>query len=473
MRFRKISFTIFIILLFSLISGKVFAFPVEPKEEQWCINFSSRYDTARSNLSRDNNQIFLEEVEDGVYNNSGVAWTNEVRFSDNIYSIYLTGSYYEPLGTYVEISASFEDDLKQHPLTFNSFYYPQEDYRNLRLKIFLATNDSKITPKVDEICLNLKLLDLSERGKERRDNERVRDLERMERVVERYHEDFNRYPAVNIDPREKENQWNSLKSVLDSASSNYFNNYSRGFIDQKKGVNREYQYGYLTENSGYHYLFWTELENPNSDHFQDSWKGDFLGVNCSPPVFCLYSGSSQEEEQKISYFSDQSGRIYLPETNFVKSPNDNKVWLVLDNYRFWIKTPEIFEKLRGEWNKIKTNASLGEIPSLKFIREEGKEDVYLVTDSGYKRKLPDPTSLYFYGQPSEIVEVEDGDFLDILPDNYLIRGEGKEKVYFLDQGIKRWISSKEVFEKIGFDWKEVVVVDPNELDYYPEGNPIF
>ena len=110
---------------------------------------------------------------------------------------------------------------------------------------------------------------------------------------------------------------------------------------------------------------------------------------------------------------------------------------------------------------------------LKFVKQKEEPKVYLVTSSGLKRHLPDSQILYLYGQAEEIVALEDKKIIDLLPENYLIRGKGQTKVYFLDQKIKRWITSPETLEKMGFDWSEVVEIEAQELDYYPEGSPIF
>ena len=87
--------------------------------------------------------------------------------------------------------------------------------------------------------------------------------------------------------------------------------------------------------------------------------------------------------------------------------------------------------------------------------------------------MPNSQILHYYGQAEEVVSFEDTKVIDLLPENYLIRGRGQTKVYFLDQKIKRWITSPEVLEKLGFDWLDVVVVEPEEVDYYAEGAPIF
>ncbi len=474
MRKKIIIKLVIVFFVFAPFSRVVLALPAVPESKQWCIDFSSRYDTSRSFLDRVDNQIVLEQRENGQYSNSGVALTNEVRFSSNIYSIYLTGSYSQPSSTQVKVLAIFDNNgIKEYFLPWNSFFYPPGDFRNIRLKLFLATENTNITPAVDEICLNLELLDFTKRGIKRRDDKRVRDLEKMVRLNNDFHEDFNRYPTVNIKAREKERQWEILRNVFTSASSSYFTNYERGFVEQIKGVDWDYQYGYLSNNSGSEYVFWTRLEDVNSSHFEDSWPGQVLGVNCVPPIFCLSSKSNQVAEVNVQYF-DEPGRVRrMSEVEFVKKENDPKVWLKLGNYRFWLRTPEIFSRAGGDWDKISFQSNIEDVPLLKFIKREGKEDVYLVTESGFKRKLLNLEILYLYGSPLEIVELKNDNFFNILPNNYLIRAQGQSEVYFLDQGIKRWVSSLETFEKLGLYWDEVVEVHPRELDYYPTATPLF
>ncbi len=469
--------TILIIAFFIafLFPRLVLALATPIKQDYWCQDFRSERscDMDYSMVDYEDNKIFLREQENGEFSSSGVCWTREIRFREYIYSLTPSVLYNYPKGTEVRLFVSFEDEIQQRPLDWNVKYEPEGLYKKLRLKIFLSTNDQNVSPSVEEICLSLELQDRSEKGLERRDNTRVSELEKTQKVLDNYYNDFNRYPAVNTNVNDKERQWALLENILESASLSRRENYTRGLVDQPQGIDNEYKYGYLTGSSGFHYLLWTKLEDVNSKHFQDSWQRQILDVDCTPPNYCIYSKSDYVEEPLLQYFEEEKRTSQIQGTEFIKTDNNPKVWLKLNNYRFWLRTPAIFTQAGGKWDNVSLTTNLGDVPLLKFVKKQDEPEVYLITASGFKRHMPNSQILHYYGQAEEIVSFEDTKILDVLPENYLIRGRGQDKVYFLDQKIKRWVSSPEVLVKLGFDWSEVVVVEPEEVDYYAEGAPIF
>ncbi|MBU4369786.1 hypothetical protein KKG58_03450 [Patescibacteria group bacterium] len=477
MRVKKSNVIILIITFFlftTLLPKAVFALaaPIEQSYKCYTFRSSRSCDAARSTVEQEDDVILLRQEND-VYSTSGVCWTGEIRFSKDIYSITPSGVYLMPNGTQVKVFVKFEDSIKEYSLPWNTAYEPKEPVRKLRLKIFLSTNNQDVSPSVEEICLNVKLQDRSEKGIEGRDNTRVSELKRTKRVLDNYYNDFNSYPVVNIKTRDKDGQWRFLKDVLDAASLSRRENYTSGFVNQPQGVDDEYKYGYLTGSSGFHYLLWTKLEDINSKHFQDSWQGQILGVDCTPPNYCIYSKSDYVADPLLQYFEEDKRTNKIEQAEFIKTDNSPQVWLKLDNYRFWLRTPDIFTQAGGDWDDISLASSLGDIPLLKFVKKQDEPEVYLITASGFKRHMPNIQILNYYGQAEEIVSFEDTKIIDLLPENYLIRGREQTKVYFLDQKIKRWITSPEVLIKLGFNWSDVVVIEPKEIDYYAEGAPIF
>ncbi len=456
----------FVIPLFPRVALALAA-PIEQDYKCYTFRSSGSCDRDYSTVDYEDNKIFLREQE------TGVCWTREIRFREYIYSLIPSGVYSTPNGTQVRPSVSFEDEIQVHSLNWNVKYKPEGLYKKLRLKIFLMTDNPDVSPNVEEICLNLELQDRSERGLKKRDDTRVSELEKTKRVLSNYYNDFSNYPVVNANVSDKDRQWALFENILESASLSRRENYTRGLVDQPQGVDDEYKYGYLANNSGAYYLLWTKLENVNSEHFQDSWQGQILDVDCTPPTYCIYSKSDYVAEPLLQYFDREKRTSQIEQAEFIKTDNNPQVWLKLNDYRFWLRTPDVFTRAGGDWDNISLASSLGDVPLLKLVKKQDEPEVYLVTASGFKRHMPNSQILHYYGQAEEVVSFEDTKVIDLLPENYLIRGRGQTKVYFLDQKIKRWITSPEVLEKLGFDWLDVVVVEPEEVDYYAEGAPIF
>ena len=464
--------------------SEVFALASPVEEKYWTKNTvsgsRSSFDLSRSTVELGKTAATLSkrstEGNEGDFNSSGVLWTKKISFSKDIYSLFLSGVFYEPLNTNVRAFVSFESTNKEYPLQWNTVYQPAYPYRNLYLKIVLTTDDPAATPTLSQLSLKAEIQDLSVKTIARRDRDRVSNLKKIAGLLEKYHDDFGLYPIVNIEDSKK-TQWSLLKNTLDAATLNYRKTYNFGFMDQITGVDENYQYGYQTGSSGVDYLLWINLEDPASESFKDSWTGEAFDINCQAPTYCLYAEKEQEAQPVLRDFSEDSSKnkkrvVQVQGTKFLRQENDSKVWLQVDNRRVWLRTPEIFTKAGGTWDKVEVEADLSAVPRLEFIKNQSDSAVYLISESGLKRAMPEQKIFDLYDRGSEIAVV-DQSLIDSLPENHLIRAKGDEKVYYLDQKIKRWITTPEAFEKMGLNWDEVVEVDETEAAYYPEASPIF
>lgn len=59
----------------------------------------------------------------------------------------------------------------------------------------------------------------------------------------------------------------------------------------------------------------------------------------------------------------------------------------------------------------------------------------------------------------------------IIRDGLILKGSGPE-IYVLEDGKLRWISSMDAFEHLGFEWREVHLVDDGFLTRFEQGPPI-
>ncbi len=58
------------------------------------------------------------------------------------------------------------------------------------------------------------------------------------------------------------------------------------------------------------------------------------------------------------------------------------------------------------------------------------------------------------------------------PNGSLVKTPDDNNVYLLEEGTRRWIETEEVFLDLGFDFRDVVLVTPDELDCYDVGATI-
>lgn len=111
------------------------------------------------------------------------------------------------------------------------------------------------------------------------------------------------------------------------------------------------------------------------------------------------------------------------------------------------------------------------IPSsrTKLMRSYLSPKVYYITEKGFKRWVPTAEIFLSYGNRWEdIVEVSQYK-IDAIPNNILIKSPTGSKIYKIENGKKRWISTSAAFARNWFSWDQVAPVNQKEFNYYPIG----
>jgi hypothetical protein len=85
--------------------------------------------------------------------------------------------------------------------------------------------------------------------------------------------------------------------------------------------------------------------------------------------------------------------------------------------------------------------------------------------------------LYFSGRRPKIVPQEDLDALTIgdaykLHDGELVKASDSSVVYVVEGGALRPIPSEDVFESVGWNWKNIVTVPAKVIAIHPVGDPV-
>jgi hypothetical protein len=137
--------------------------------------------------------------------------------------------------------------------------------------------------------------------------------------------------------------------------------------------------------------------------------------------------------------------------------------------RFPIETPcELFHPVTG--------VARPELAGAK-VRVPGKTAIYVIDRLGYRRLIPFP--LTFMNLFKDIAAIRGvliattvADIAESAPLDdgaVLVRGRCSQRIYLLDQGQKRLISSQAVMDKYDFDEESVVAVPQVLIDAVPEG----
>jgi len=115
---------------------------------------------------------------------------------------------------------------------------------------------------------------------------------------------------------------------------------------------------------------------------------------------------------------------------------------------------------------------VGSLPVNKLIREKGGIRVYVLNEFGYKRHIANPEVFNSYGfKWEDIAEVSIVE-MDNYSESLLIREANDTKVYFIEDGKKRWVNSAESFAGHNFDWKKVHVINDTDIKAYTIGDTV-
>ncbi len=110
-----------------------------------------------------------------------------------------------------------------------------------------------------------------------------------------------------------------------------------------------------------------------------------------------------------------------------------------------------------------------------LFREAGSDKIFVV-QKGTRFQVAGEKELRELGFKTEqVIEVPVGamDHLaDRPPDRALLRERGDPRIFFFENGVKRWVSDAGAFNRSGFDWGSVRVTPSGSLGSYSTGDPI-
>ncbi len=173
--------------------------------------------------------------------------------------------------------------------------------------------------------------------------------------------------------------------------------------------------------------------------------------------------------------------------------NSGKVYAIEYQAKRWITSPSIFTSLGYRWgniiavsnsvaNDISTGVNLsttGYHPSGTIVYATGDSKVYML-DNGRKKWISNQyVYVHNYKDWDKIVTISPAE-LSTYPDSAdmgrrdgsLVANYTTNKVYNIEYGLKRWITSAEVFTSLGYKWRSINTIDDSELSMYPDGADI-
>lgn len=199
--------------------------------------------------------------------------------------------------------------------------------------------------------------------------------------------------------------------------------------------------------------------------------GDNLGRFSVP--YALLSGDSIISVNRSVLDSNQNNKIYIKNfgkdiTSIILMPNSQKrmdsFGSDVESYSYLISIKTIEQNLYPDGTILKSYKS----PEV-FLIEDGKKK--WITSSAALISNGYSWDNLTYVNSNELDMFERGENIyarNLKPNGTLVRGSGP-KVYVIESGQKRWITSAGAFISGGYEWENVLSISETELDSYADG----
>ena len=206
---------------------------------------------------------------------------------------------------------------------------------------------------------------------------------------------------------------------------------------------------------------------------------------------------TKTKDEKIYYYNiysfDDAGNYSLPtqkvffsNNTLVKKRYKDKIYVVINNEKRWIPTPGVFNRSGYKWENIyelydniiidtlKTGEYIEDDEEIKLVKSTNSSRVYLT--KGY-RKLWVKTMNAFIGSGYEWKNIIDMDINEIMAHNdiRLIKEENDHRIYYVHSeiGMKRLIPSMVAFLSYpSSKWEDIEIVSKAIVDSYENINLI-
>ncbi len=180
-----------------------------------------------------------------------------------------------------------------------------------------------------------------------------------------------------------------------------------------------------------------------------------------------FSGSAEVRFRQADDFS---------EGTVVKAADNSEVFVIKKGKKRHVPSVKAFEDLGLRWDKIVTVARevIDSHSDDILVKSDASSAVFLLS-GGKKRHITDPSVFEAQGLDWEDITTLSAKELNgysLVGRMTLLRAKGDARVYFIS-GVKRqWIPSEAVFNRRGFRWEDIVVVDESERDGFQDGGTL-
>ena len=183
--------------------------------------------------------------------------------------------------------------------------------------------------------------------------------------------------------------------------------------------------------------------------------------------------------------------IKFAQYSIVRIPN-GKIYLLVDNHKRRFVNPQAFKKMGfnpdeiiavteadiAEYSETAALTATSTYPTGALLQDRKTGGIYWVNE-GIKQPLLDASLLktkfkakrIVASNTAELAAYTTGDPIK-LTDGDIVRTPTSAAVYIIENGLKRPVSSADVFIKLGYKWNNIFVVSERLLNLHADGAPI-
>lgn len=174
------------------------------------------------------------------------------------------------------------------------------------------------------------------------------------------------------------------------------------------------------------------------------------------------------------YKQTQPKKFYGQTYQLVKTPGSNKIYALVKNQKYLIKSPSIFQTYGFSWSEVKTISpkELDKYPEVKLVKTPDNPAVYFLYHSFQRKKaLLNEIAFNSYRDNSfnKVVTIDLVD-LNTYPDIILVKEQNKPTVYLLQNNIKRPIKNMTSLRNNNLTNQPIGIVSAQDLDSYQTGD---
>jgi len=214
----------------------------------------------------------------------------------------------------------------------------------------------------------------------------------------------------------------------------------------------------------------------------------FASKGIAASMFDVSKAVSIDDSQLTGYPDGQS--ISFPNYSIVRT-EDKQLYLIVGDKKRLIASKAIFSKLGfveddvvdGTANDLTAYedgtdiTSEKQYPTGQLAKDPGGTVWYL--ESGVKHKIPSAAflNLYFKGKKAKALTQKQMDTYKAgddyrLRDGELVKADKAPSVFVVENGLLRPITSGDVFEQLGWQWRNVISLPSKLIASYQQGLPV-